>query len=134
MRRSPKFVIPGLLGLVDALLGAGFASRTDDLEAFRWIRDRTPPGAVFAANTGDGGNLIPAIAHRAVIDTHFILSFYYPRELAEWRRTPVDYVYVSSEASPAHPRRYRREDLDRDPMLDLAFRSGEARIYRVKPH
>jgi hypothetical protein len=106
----------------------------DDLEAFRWIRDWTPPGAVFAENTGDGGNLIPAIAHRAVIDPHFILSFYYPRELAEWRRTPVDYVYVSSEASPAHPRRYRREDLDRDPTFDLAFRSGEARVYRVKPH
>jgi hypothetical protein len=106
----------------------------DDLEAFRWIRDRTPPGAVFAANAGDGGNLIPAIAHRAVIDPHFILSFYYPRELAQWRRTPVDYVYLSSEASPAHPRRYRREDLDRDPTLDLVFRSGEARVYKVNPH
>ncbi|HET9793080.1 MAG TPA: hypothetical protein VFS34_01365 [Thermoanaerobaculia bacterium] len=104
----------------------------DDLEAFRWIRDRTPPGAVFATNTGDGGNLIPAIAHRAVLDPHFNLSFYYPRELAEWRRTPVDYIYVSSEPSPAHPRRYTPESLGRDPKVDLAFRSGEARVYEVK--
>jgi hypothetical protein len=105
----------------------------DDLEAFRWIRDRTPPAAVFATNPGDGGNLIPAIAHRAVIDPHFNLSFYYPRELAAWRRTPVDYIYVSSEKSPAHPRKYTREGLDRDPKVGLAFRSGEARVYEVKP-
>jgi hypothetical protein len=104
----------------------------DDLEAFRWIRERTPPGAVFDTNIGDGGNLIPAVAHRAVIRPHFNVSFYYPRELDEWRRTPIDYVYVGSEPSPAHPRRYTSEDLDRDPKVDLAFRSGQARVYRVK--
>jgi hypothetical protein len=105
----------------------------DDLEAFRWIRDRTPPGAVFAANTGDGGNLIPAIAHRAVTDPHFSLWLYYPRERAKWRRRPFDFEYVGSEPSPAHPRRYTPEGLDRDPRVELAFRSGEARVYRVKP-
>jgi hypothetical protein len=105
---------------------------TDDLDAFRWIHDRTPPGAVFATNAGDGGNLIPAVAHRAVIDPHFVLSFYYPRELAKWRRTPVDYIYVGSEPSPAHPRKYIPDDLDRDPKVELAFRSGQARVYAVK--
>ena len=104
----------------------------DDLEAFRWIRDRTAPGAVFATNAGDGGNMIPAIAHRAVIEPHFDLSFYYPRELAQWRRTAIDYIYVSSEPSPAHPRKYTREALDRDPSVALAFRSGGARVYAVK--
>ena len=105
---------------------------SDDLEAFRWIRDRTSPGSIFETNTGDGGNLIPAIAHRAVTHPHFDLSFYYPRELAQWRRTPFDYIYVSSEPSPAHPRQYTPESLDRDPKVDLAFRSGEARVYKVK--
>jgi hypothetical protein len=104
----------------------------DDLEAFKWIRDRTLPGAVFATNIGDGGNLIPAVAHRAVIRPHFNLSFYYPRELAEWNRTPVDYIYVGSEPSPAHPRLYTLEGLDRDPTVDLAFRSGQAWVYKVK--
>jgi hypothetical protein len=67
-----------------------------------------------------------------VIRPHFNVSFYYPRELAEWGRTPIDYVYIGSEPSPAHPRRYTSEDLDRDPKVDLAFRSGRARVYRVK--
>ena len=104
----------------------------DDLEAFRWIRDRTPPESVFAANSGDGGNLIPAVAHRGVTNPHFSLWLYYPREREQWRRRPFDYVYVSSESSPAHPRRYTAEGLDRDPTVELAFRSGEARVYKVK--
>jgi len=104
----------------------------DDLEALRWIHDRTPPGAVFAENIGDGGNLIPAVAHRAVIEPHFSLWPYYPRVREEWRQTPVDYIYVGAEPSPAHPRRYTAEDLDRDPKVELAFRSGAARVYEVK--
>ena len=104
----------------------------DDLEAFRWIRERTPPEAVFATNTGDGGNLIPAVAHRTVLEPHFSLWLYYPRERAEWLGRPFDYIYVSSEPSPAHPRTYTPESLDRDPKVDLAFRSGGARVYKVK--
>jgi len=105
---------------------------TDDLRAFAWVREHTPPGAVFATNYGDGGNLITAVAHRAVTDPHFNLAFFYPRELAEWRKTPVDYVYVSSEASPAYRRMYTAEALDRHPAVELVFRAGEARVYKVK--
>jgi hypothetical protein len=104
----------------------------DDLRAFAWVCEHTPPDAVFATNYGDGGNLIAAVAHRAVIAPHFNLAFFYPRELEEWRRTPIDYIYVSSEASPAYPRPYTAEALDRDPAVELAFRAGEARVYKVK--
>jgi hypothetical protein len=67
-----------------------------------------------------------------VIRPPFNLFFYYSRDLAEWNRTPVDYIYVGSEPSPAHPRLYTPESLDRDPTVDLAFRSGAARVYKVK--
>jgi hypothetical protein len=98
---------------------------------------------VFATNYGDGGNLIAAVAHRIVINprdpantappVHFSLAPFYRRELEEWRRrTPIDYIYVSSEASPAYPRRYTAEALDRDPAIELAFRAGKARVYKVK--
>ena len=104
----------------------------DDLRAFAWVREHTPPGAVFATNYGDGGNLITAVAHRAVINPHFNLAPFHQRELEEWRQTPIDYIYVSSEASPAYPRTYTAEALDRDPAVDLVFRAGEARVYKVK--
>jgi hypothetical protein len=105
----------------------------DDLRAFAWVRANTPPRAVFATNYGDGGNLISAVAHRTVIDPHFNLAAFYARELEAWRRrTRIDYIYVSSEGSPAFPRRYTPEALDRDPAVDLAFRTGEARVYKVK--
>jgi hypothetical protein len=105
----------------------------DDLRAFAWIRAHTPPGAVFATNYGDGGNLIAAVAHRVVLDPHFNLAFFYQRELEEWRRrTPIDYIYVSSEASPAYPRTYTATALDWDPAVELIFRTGEARVYKVK--
>jgi hypothetical protein len=105
----------------------------DDLRAFAWIRENTSSDAVFATNYYDGGNLIPAIAHRTVINPHFNLSMFYQRELEEWhRRTPVDYIYVSSEASPNNPRPYTAEALNSDPSVELAFRAGEARVYKVK--
>jgi hypothetical protein len=87
---------------------------------------------VFATNFGDGGGLVPAVAHRAVIAPHFNLSFLHVRELEEWNRTPIDYIYVASEASPAYPRSYTAEVLDQDPTVELAFRAGESRVYKVK--
>jgi hypothetical protein len=73
----------------------------DDLRAFAWVREHTPPRAVFATNYFDGGGLIAAIAHRVVINAHIENSMFYYRELEAWRRrTPVDYIYVSSEARP----------------------------------
>ncbi|HEY8176509.1 MAG TPA: hypothetical protein VIF32_12495 [Gemmatimonadaceae bacterium] len=104
----------------------------DDLRGFDWVREHTPSGAVFATNYGDGGNLISAIAHRPVIAPHFNLAFFYSRELQEWALTPIDYVFVSSETSPAYPRRYVPEALDRDSTVELAFRAGDARVYRVR--
>ena len=105
----------------------------DDLRAFAWIREYTPPDSVFATNYGDGGNLISAVAHRPVINPHFENHMFYQCELEAWhQRTPIDYIYVSSEVSPAYPRTYTAEALDRDPSVELAFRAGEARVYMVK--
>lgn len=104
----------------------------DDLAAFAWIRRHTPPEAVFANNPGDGGGLVPAAAHRKVFDPHFYWFFDEP-EMAAWRaKTPVDYVYVGARPSPAWPRRWRAEALERDPGVEEAFRSGAARIFRIK--
>ena len=105
---------------------------SDDLRAFAWVRDHTPPGAVFATNYGDGGNLITAVAHRPVIRPHFNLSFFHRSELAQLRQMPVNYIYVSSEASPAYLRTYTNEALDRDPTVELVFRAGKAHVYKVK--
>lgn len=105
----------------------------DDLRAFTWIAEHTPPAAVFATNYGDGGNMIASVAHRAVINPHFENAMFYQRELDEWRRrTPVDYIYVSSEAGPNNTRTYTAEALERDPSVELAFQAGEARVYKVK--
>ncbi|HEY6293717.1 MAG TPA: hypothetical protein VI455_19360 [Terriglobia bacterium] len=105
----------------------------NDLQAFSWVREHTPPSAVFATNTGDGGELVAAVAHRSVINPHFNLLFFYTREVEDWqRRTPINYIYVGSEASPDYPRQYTAEALDRDPAVELVFRAGEARVYQVK--
>jgi hypothetical protein len=87
----------------------------------------------FETNYSDGGNLIAAVAHRPVTDPHFENAMFYQRELEAWRRrTLVDYIYVSSEVSPAYRRTYTAEGLDTDPAVELAFRAGEARVYRMK--
>jgi hypothetical protein len=105
----------------------------DDLRAFAWVREQTPPGSVFATNYGDGGNLIAAVAHRPVINPHFNLTFFYSRELEEWQRlTPINYIYVSSEASPAYERTYTVKALDRDPSVEIAFCAAGACVYKVK--
>ena len=108
---------------------------TEDLRAFDWVRVHTPSSAMFATNYGDGGNLITAIAHRPVIEPHFNLQFYYTNALQEWRLKPVDYIYVSAETSPEYPRKYTADILDRDSTVRLAFRVGDARVYKIKePH
>jgi hypothetical protein len=105
----------------------------DDLRAFAWIRENTAPRAVFATNYGDGGDMIAAVAHRPVINPHFNLEMLYQRELEEWqRRTPIDYIYVSSEAGPNNPRTYTAEALDHDPAVEPVFRAGEARVWKVR--
>jgi hypothetical protein len=54
-----------------------------DIRAFAWVREHTPPGAVFATNYGDGANLIAVAAHRS--EKHS-LRFALPRSL--WYGTP----------------------------------------------
>jgi hypothetical protein len=104
----------------------------DDLVAFAWIRERTPAQAVFANNFGDGGGLLPAAAHRKIFNPHFYWFFDEP-EMAAWRaKTPLDYVYVGARPSPAWPRRFRAEELERDPAMEEVFRSGAARVFRIK--
>jgi hypothetical protein len=116
-----------------AALYRGTASVTsDDLQAFCWIRDHTATGTVFATNDSDGGRLIAAVAHRAVINAHFNLIMFYQRDVDEWRRrTPIDYIYVSPKALPDMPMAYTAEALDRDLGVQLVFRAGEARVYKV---
>jgi hypothetical protein len=106
----------------------------DDLAAFAWIRDRTPPAAVFATNYGDGGNLITAVAHRKVLEPHYYW-FFYADQYEAWRRSArIDYIFVGSEQSPAWlaTYTYHAATLDRDPGVELMFRAGNARVYRVK--
>jgi hypothetical protein len=104
----------------------------NDLVAFAWIRERTPAQAVFANNLGDGGGLLPAAAHRKIFNPHFYWFFDEP-EMAAWRaKTPLDYVYVGARPSPTWPRRFRAEELERDPAMEEVFRSGAARVFRIK--
>jgi hypothetical protein len=104
----------------------------DDVAAFEWIRGHTPESAVFANNPGDGGGLVPAAAHRKIFDPHFYW-FFDESEMAAWRaKAPVNYVYVGARPSPAWPRRWRCELLEKDPGVEEVFRSGPARVFRVK--
>jgi hypothetical protein len=105
----------------------------DDLRAFEWIREHAPSSAVFATNYFDGGNLITAVAHRATINPHFNLAMFYAHQLEDWRqRTPVDYIYVSSKIAPGYQRTYTAQALDHDPSVELVFRVGNARVYKLK--
>ena len=104
----------------------------DDLAAFEWIRLGTKADAVFANNEGDGGALLPAAVHRKILNPHSSWSFD-NSEMAAWRaKAPVDYVYVGARPSPAWPRRWRTEALEKDPGVEEVFRSGAARVFRVK--
>jgi hypothetical protein len=104
----------------------------EDVVAFEWIRGHTPGEAVFANNPGDGGGLVPAAAHRKILDPHFYW-FFDESEMAAWRaKTPVDYIYVGARPSPAWPRRWRSESLEKDPAVEEVFRSGAARVFRIK--
>ena len=103
----------------------------DDLAAFDWIRRETGPAAVFATNYGDGGNLIPSTTHRKVLEPHYYF-FFYEDEMTAWQEScTVSHIYVSSEASPAWPRRYTSAALATDPRVDEVFRVGAARVFRV---
>jgi hypothetical protein len=104
----------------------------DDVAAFAWVRRETAGSAVFANNPGDGGGLLPAAAHRKICDPHFYW-FFDEAEMAAWRsRTGVDYVYVGARPSPAWPARYAAPRLEADPAVEEVFRSGPARVFRIK--
>lgn len=104
----------------------------EDLAAFAWIRTHTPPTAVFANNPGDGGPLLPAAAHRKILEPHYYW-FFDAAQVQSWRaHTPVDYVFVGSRPAPPWGRRWTAEALDRDPRVALIWRLGQARVYRVR--
>jgi hypothetical protein len=104
----------------------------DDLAAFDWVRKQTPSGAVLANNLGDGGGLLPAAAHRKIFAPHFYW-FFDEAEMAAWRaKTGIDFVYVGARPSPAWPLKFRAEELERDPSVEEVFRSGTARVFRIK--
>jgi hypothetical protein len=105
----------------------------DDIAAFAWVRKETPESAVFANNPGDGGGLLPAQAHRMIRNPH--LFVWEPGEgaMAEWRaKAMAGYVYAGARPSPAWPRPYRAEDLSRDAGVEEVFRSGQARVFRIR--
>jgi hypothetical protein len=104
----------------------------DDVAAFDWIQARTPRAAVFANNPGDGGALIPAAAHRKILEPHYYW-FFDAAEMEAWRaRAAIDYVFVGSSPAPPWARRWTAEPLDLDPRVDLVGRFGRASVYRVK--
>jgi hypothetical protein len=104
----------------------------EDLTAFEWIRTHTPAAAVFANNPGDGGGLIPAAAHRKILDPHYYW-FFDATEMEAWRaRTEIDYVYVGSQPAPPWGRRWTAEELDADERVLPEGRFGRARVYRVR--
>jgi hypothetical protein len=108
------------------------AVTADDLSAFAWIRASTSAASVFANNPGDGGSLLPAAAHRKILEPHYY--WFFDRAFLEsWRAsTRVDYVYVGAEPAPAWDRRFTAEALDSDPRVELVHVSGRARVYRIK--
>ncbi len=104
----------------------------EDLPALAWARTHTPPDAVFANNPGDGGALLPAAAHRKITEPHYYWFFDRP-DVEAWRASArIGYVFVGSQPAPAWERRWTAEDLDHDPRVLLAYRSGRARVYRVR--
>jgi hypothetical protein len=104
----------------------------DDVTAFAWIRQHTPPDAVFANNPGDGGGLLPAAAHRKIVNPHFYWFFDKP-EMSAWReRTGVGFVYIGARPSPSWPRPFDAEELERDPSVEEIFSSGRARVFRTR--
>jgi hypothetical protein len=104
----------------------------DDRAAFDWIRRNTPPGAVFAANIDDGGQLLPAGAHRKIIDPHYPFMWYRP-VMEEWAATHTfDHVFVGARPSGRFPDDWARSCLDgRSDRYRLVAESGQARVYRV---
>jgi hypothetical protein len=108
------------------------AVRVEDISSFAWIRSSTPERAVFANNPGDGGSLLPAAAHRKILEPHYY--WFFDRSYVEaWRATtPLDYVYVGAQPAPAWDRRWTAEQLDSDPRVELVHQSGRARVYRIR--
>jgi hypothetical protein len=108
------------------------AVTSDDLGAFAWIREHTPREAVFANNPGDGGGLLPAAAHRKIFDPHFYW-FFDEAEMSAWRaRARLDFVYAGARPSPAWPARFQAGRLETDPAVEEVFRSGKARVFRIR--
>jgi hypothetical protein len=104
----------------------------EDLSAFAWIRSSTRKDAVFANNPGDGGSLLPAAAHRKILDPHYY--WFFDRSYVEtWRAaTRVDYVYVGAQPAPAWDRRWTAQQLDSDSRVELVHQNGRARVYRIR--
>jgi hypothetical protein len=103
----------------------------EDIAALAWAGAHTPPGAVFANNPGDGGALLPALAHRKILEPHYYW-FFDRDEFAAWRaRAQAGYVFVGARPAPAWGRQWTGEMLDRDARYRLVARFGEARVYQI---
>lgn len=105
----------------------------DDVAAFAWVRRQTPESAVFANNPGDGGGLLPAQAHRMITDPHVFVWPFDEAGMAGWRaQAAVGYVFAGARPSPAWPRRFDAAKLEKDPGVEEVFRSGQARVFRIR--
>ncbi|HMF07738.1 MAG TPA: hypothetical protein VKJ00_01305, partial [Thermoanaerobaculia bacterium] len=103
----------------------------EDIAALVWAGAHTPPDAVFANNPGDGGALLPALAHRKILEPHYYW-FFDRDEFTAWRaRTQAGYVFVGARPAPAWGRQWTGEMLDRDARYRLVARFGEARVYQI---
>lgn len=104
----------------------------DDRAVFDWIRRNTAPHAVFAANIDDGGQLLPAGAHRKIVDPHYPFMWYAP-VMKEWVATHTfDHVFVGARPSSRFANDWARSCLDgHSDRYRLVAESGQAGVYRI---
>jgi len=132
-----------------------------DLAAMAWIRDNTPPDALFAVNTYtwlrsvqhgiDGGYWIPYFTGRRTTAGTMISSLgprdyalqivalseltvqlnETPESAAALRAAGVDYVYVGARRFNA-PTAFKLEALQANPALELIYDQDGVRIYRIR--
>ena len=142
--------------------GERFLVTHEDLAAYRWIEEHTPPSARFAINTTfwlpgfahgtDGGWWIPYFAGRRVVPGPMITSL--APGFREWNvavahlierlsagdesaahelmRARVGWVYVGERGDPSGPA-LDSERLARMEAIELVYRSGRVAIFRLRP-
>jgi hypothetical protein len=96
-----------------------------DLAAIRWIAARSRPDDVIVTNHGDAGAWIPAIAFRAVTETHVNIAHLYKSILQADGR----FAFVGAKC--VYACRRTAESLTDEPGWNLVYRSGGAHVFEA---